>query len=121
MASNISFEKFSFPGQQRTLDLGYSWDADFPLALRVGPSPANSVGPTVTESIQALKDLTASGKLKEIVRQHGGAVLIRGLPITTPQVYSDIAHAFGFRAHEEVGRPPLRTVLAKNVKTANEG
>lgn len=48
-------------------------------------------------------------------------MLFRGLPIQTPDDYSEIAHAFGFSAHEEVGRPPIRTVVAKNVKTANEG
>lgn len=35
--------------------------------------------------------------------------------------YSQIAHAFGFKAHEEVGRPPLRIVLAPNIKAVNEG
>lgn len=119
MASKISFEEFHFHGQQRTRDLGHNWDADFPLALRA-VSPTNRVL-TVADSVQALEDLSRSGKIKELVRKHGGAVLIRGLPITSPQAYSDVAHAFGFRAHEEVGRPPLRTILAKNVKTANEG
>lgn len=32
-----------------------------------------------------------------------------------------MAHAFGFKVHEEVGRPPNSTVLAKNVETVNEG
>lgn len=68
-----------------------------------------------------MKELASSGKLPELEKRHGGAILVRGLPITSPDSYSEIAHAFGFRPHEEVGRPPLRTVLAKNVKTANEG
>lgn len=116
MAPQVTFEEFEFAGQQRTKDLGFGWDAPFPLALKV-----SSAEPTVESSIEALKELTISGKLFELVQKHGGAVLIRGLPIDSPQTYSEIAHAFGFRAHEEVGRPPLRTVLAKNVKTANEG
>lgn len=61
------------------------------------------------------------GELDRLVKRHGGALIIRGLPIKTPEDYSKVAHAFGFVAHEEVGRPPIRTVLAKNVKTANEG
>ncbi|KAI7784386.1 hypothetical protein LA080_010169 [Diaporthe eres] len=38
-----------------------------------------------------------------------------------PSLQDKVAHAFGFVAHEEVGRPPIRTVLARNIKTANEG
>lgn len=117
MATPVSFEEFTFEGQQRTKALGFDWDAPFPLALKaVTPKTA-----TLQDYIEAIRELSASGKLHKLVNQHGGAVLIRGLPIKNPQDYSDVAHAFGFRAHEEVGRPPMRTVLAKNVKTANEG
>ncbi|CAH0053819.1 unnamed protein product [Clonostachys solani] len=117
MASQISFDEFTFEGQQSTKNLGFDWDAPFPLALQaVSPSSA-----TLQDHIEALKELTKSGKIFDLVKKHGGAVLIRGLPIDNAQDYSDAAHAFGFRAHEEVGRPPARTVLAKNVKTANEG
>lgn len=117
MTTPVSFEEFAFEGQQNTKTLGFGWDASFPLALKaVTPRTA-----TLQEYIEAIKRLAVSGKLPELVKQHGGAVLIRGIPINSPQDYSDVAHAFGFRAHEEVGRPPMRTVLAKNVKTANEG
>lgn len=117
MAPSITFNDFAFEGQQSTAALGFPWDAPFPLALRAESSePA-----TVQDHVGALKQLAASGKIFELVRKHGGAVLIRGLPIETPQDYSELAHAFGFDAHEEVGRPPMRTVLAKNIKTANEG
>lgn len=113
----ITFEDFTFEGQQSTKTLGFDWDAPFPLALK-----ANAEGSaTLQDYVTALKQLSESGKIFELVRKHGGAVLIRGLPIKTPQDYSELAHAFGFRAHEEVGRPPMRTVLAKNIKTANEG
>ncbi|KAH8657864.1 hypothetical protein BX600DRAFT_60604 [Xylariales sp. PMI_506] len=117
MSTKPKFEAFKFEGQQNTADFGFGHSAEFPLALKV----AGDSVPTVEESIQAIKELAESGEIFRDVRQHGGAVLIRGLPINTPQEYSDIAHAFGFPAHEEVGRPPIRTILAKNVKTANEG
>jgi hypothetical protein len=117
MAPVITFEPFAFDGQKSTKSLGFDWEASFPLALETkASSPA-----ALSDYVAALKELTTSGDLFRLVRQHGGAVLIRGLPIHTPQDYSDLAHAFGFAGHEEVGRPPMRTVLAKNVKTANEG
>ncbi|KAI0973182.1 hypothetical protein F4678DRAFT_40667 [Xylaria arbuscula] len=116
MSKRHSFEEFNFAGQQNTAKFELR-GAPFPLALR----PADSWEPTISESIDTIKHLVQSENLLGQVREHGGAVLFRGLPITTPQEYSEVAHAFGFEAHEEVGRPPLRTVLAKNVKTANEG
>ncbi|KEZ41886.1 hypothetical protein SAPIO_CDS6575 [Scedosporium apiospermum] len=117
MASKISFEEFNFDGQLSTRALGFGWDSRFPLALQaVSSEPAN-----LPDYINALSEFAKSGKVFDLVREHGGAVLIRGLPINNPHDYSDLAHTFGLRAHEEVGRPPLRTVLAPNVKTANEG
>ncbi|KAI1759775.1 Clavaminate synthase-like protein [Hypoxylon sp. FL1150] len=111
------FEVFTFAGQQDTTSFGLNTSALFPLALE----PIRDWEPTLEESTNTIKELSESGQFLEDVKRHGGAVLIRGLPIRTPQDFSDVAHAFGFPAHEEVGRPPLRTVLAKNVKTANEG
>lgn len=110
-------ESFAFEGQQRTATFGYDADHPFPLALQVQPDWK----PTVSEAVSHIESLSSSGKLFQLVQQHGGALLIRGLPISDAESYSQIAHAFGFSAHEEVGRPPVRTVLAKNVKTANEG
>ena len=118
MSSPISFQEFSFAGQQSTKTLGFEWDASFPLALQAVSSAEET---TLKASIDALKELAQSGEVQQLSKQHGGAILFRGLPIKTPQDYSEVAHAFGFRPHEEVGRPPMRTVLAKNVKTANEG
>ncbi|KAF2034203.1 Clavaminate synthase-like protein [Setomelanomma holmii] len=77
--------------------------------------------PNVSEAVAQIESLSTSGTLFNLVQKHGGALLIRGLPISDAESYSQIAHAFRFLAHEEVGRPPVRTILAKNVKTANEG
>ncbi|KAF4464220.1 taurine catabolism dioxygenase [Fusarium albosuccineum] len=110
------FKPFTFEGQQDTANFGLGWSAPFPLALQA-PAGASDV----SNSVQLLRDFTQSGELYRLIAHHGGAILIRGLPLKTPDDYSKVAHAFGFRPHIEVGRPPLRTVLAPNVKTANEG
>lgn len=109
------FEAFKVPGQQDTAKFGLSWSSSFPLGLKANKTL------TLTESIEAVQRFTWSGDLIKLIGQHGGAALIRGLPIKPPDDYSKVAHAFGFRPHVEVGRPPLRTLLAPNVKTANEG
>ncbi|GKT93903.1 taurine catabolism dioxygenase [Colletotrichum tofieldiae] len=113
--TSLPFEPFEVPGQQDTATFGLSWSSPFPLGLKA----TNAL--SLSEGIEAIKNLTQSGDLVRLVKHHGGAILIRGLPIETPDDYSKVAHAFGFRPHIEVGRPPLRTVLAPNVKTANEG
>ncbi|KAJ3548031.1 hypothetical protein NM208_g1207 [Fusarium decemcellulare] len=110
------FKPFTFEGQQDTANFGLGWSAPFPLALQAPASASD-----VSKSVQLLRDFTQSGELHRLIARHGGAILIRGLPLKTPDDYSKVAHAFGFRPHIEVGRPPLRTVLAPNVKTANEG
>lgn len=112
-----SFEEFTFEGQKNTAELGFSSSLPFPLALQL----KGGIEATLEAVINAVATISKSGELFELVQQHGGALLIRGLPIHTADDYSAIAHAFGFSAHEEVGRPPNRSVLAKNVKTANEG
>ncbi|KAI0130325.1 hypothetical protein BJ170DRAFT_578513 [Xylariales sp. AK1849] len=117
MSNSHVFESFTFEGQQDTASFSFGHSAPFPLALK----PAGGWEPTLAESIATIKRLSVSGVIFEQVQKHGGALLIRGLPIKTAQDYSEVAHAFGFPAHEEVGRPPIRTVVARNVKTANEG
>lgn len=112
---DLSLEQFSFVGQQDTADFGLPFSAPFPLALKV--SDAN----TIPQSVEVIRNFAQSGELARLAKQHGGAILFRGLPLKTPDDYSKVAHAFCFRPHVEVGRPPLRTVLAPNVKTANEG
>ncbi|KAF8912284.1 hypothetical protein CPB85DRAFT_1508865, partial [Mucidula mucida] len=51
-----------------------------------------------------------------------GAVVFRGFGVETAEAFS----RFGFATkvgppHDEVGRPPVRTIYAENVVTANEG
>ncbi|KAL4938457.1 hypothetical protein BDV06DRAFT_231878 [Aspergillus oleicola] len=109
------FEPFEFDGQRDTEDFGLPLSAPFPLALK-----ATNIT-TVPEAVSAIRSFTNSNALRSLTRKHGGAILIRGPPIATPHDYSEIAHAFGLKPHIKIGRPPLRTILAPNVKTANEG
>ncbi|GKT49484.1 clavaminate synthase-like protein At3g21360 [Colletotrichum spaethianum] len=109
------FEPFTVPGQHDTAAFGLPWSSPFPLGLKATKALS------LSNSIEVIKSFTQSGDLARLIKHHAGAILIRGLPIETPDDYSKVAHAFGFRPHVEVGRPPLRTVLAPNVKTANEG
>ncbi|KAF2115382.1 hypothetical protein BDV96DRAFT_687324 [Lophiotrema nucula] len=115
--SDSSFTEFTFAGQQQVRDFGYEVDQPFPLALKA----KDDWEPTLDEAVYSIEKWTKSGQLLQLVQEHGGAVLFRGLPVKTADDYSRVAHALGFSWHEEVGRPPLRTVLAPNVKTANEG
>lgn len=108
---------FHFEGQKDTAAFLPLSRTEFPLALQ----PANGWTPSLQESIEAIQEMTRTGERQRLLHKHGGALLLRGLPIKTAGDFSEIAHAFGFVAHEEVGRPPIRTVLARNIKTANEG
>ncbi|CRG83305.1 hypothetical protein PISL3812_00656 [Talaromyces islandicus] len=111
-----TLEPFVFEGQQDTATFGLVWSAPFPLALSVKNGTSD-----LSASVELIRDFVRSGELHRLIKHHGGAILIRGLSLSTPDDYSKVAHAFGFRPHVEIGRPPLRTVLAPNVKTANEG
>jgi alpha-ketoglutarate-dependent taurine dioxygenase len=109
------FQPLELMNAQHSSNFGLSTSKSFPLALQTTSSIP------VQEAIAAISKLRNTGQLLTLLNENGGALLLRGIPIRTPADYSEVAHAFGFAAHEEVGRPPLRTVLARNVKTANEG
>ncbi|KUI72472.1 hypothetical protein VM1G_07564 [Cytospora mali] len=117
MVNHHKLEPFSFEGQKDIQAFTSLPSGAFPLALQ----PEGDWKPTLQESVDAIRQLATSGELKRLSQEHGGALLVRGLPIRSAEDYSEVAHAFGFVAHEEVGRPPIRTILANNVKTANEG
>lgn len=115
-SNDTPYTVFTFDGQQDTANFGLPWSAPFPLAISVDDKIKS-----IPDAVEAIRQFVQSGDLHSLVKRHGGAILFRGLPLETPDDYSKVAHAFGFRPHIEVGRPPLRTVLAPNVKTANEG
>ncbi|BGP45068.1 hypothetical protein JCM10450v2_000885 [Rhodotorula kratochvilovae] len=84
--------------------------------------PAAST-PNIEAAVEAVSAWADPGVLKKQLLTHGGALILRGLPLPTPDDFSKVIHAskVGTVPHEEVGRPPKRTVLAPAVSTANEG
>ncbi|GAA5966880.1 hypothetical protein JCM21900_001953 [Sporobolomyces salmonicolor] len=121
MVQPASFVDFDFPGQ-RTLSSAPWIGTDsesrlFPLALRT-----TSQIKTLEEFVASIERLADEDAIVPLLNLHGGAILFRGTHATTPSDFSRIAHAFKIGTpHEELANPVIRTVLAKNVATANEG
>ncbi|KAF2711035.1 Clavaminate synthase-like protein, partial [Pleomassaria siparia CBS 279.74] len=64
--------------------------------------------------------LTSTGSIRNLLTKHG-AIYFQDLGLANASEFSDFAHAFSWTPHEDIGNPVRRTVLAKNVATANEG
>lgn len=66
----------------------------------------------VAGAVKLVEQWAASGELKETLKAHGGALVLRGLPLPTADAFSKVAFAtkVGTVPHVEVGRPPKRTV-----------
>ncbi|KAK0643287.1 hypothetical protein B0T16DRAFT_391837 [Cercophora newfieldiana] len=101
-------------GPSVSLPAPYPAGTSFPLSLR--PSNDSSFAEITTE----IRDLAASGQIRTLLDKHG-AIYFQGLGLKDAHEFSKFAHAFGWKAHEDIGNPVRRTVLAKNVATANEG
>ncbi|GJN91803.1 hypothetical protein Rhopal_004826-T1 [Rhodotorula paludigena] len=103
---------------QHTLPVEVFGEAAFPGVYHLSQ-------PTVDldVALATLSTWAESGELKKQLVAHGGALLLRGLPLPTPHEFSQamFASKVGTVPHVEVGRPPKRTVLAPAVSTANEG
>lgn len=93
----------------------YPEGTSFPLSL--APKPAEASKQAI---IDAVRELTKTGQLQQILEEHG-AVYFQGLGLKDADEFSEFAHAFGWFPHEDIGNPVRRTILAKNVATANEG
>ncbi|GAA5904954.1 hypothetical protein JCM6882_002403 [Rhodosporidiobolus microsporus] len=120
-SSASGFVEVSAPFQRTLPSVSFphlASSASFPGLYRLS-SPVHSV----EEAVAALSRWAETGDLKATLKAHGGALLLRGLPLSDPHAFSKIASAsrVGTQPHEEVGRPPKRTVLAPAVSTANEG
>ncbi|KAH7110062.1 hypothetical protein B0J11DRAFT_512602 [Dendryphion nanum] len=87
----------------------------FPLSLK--PSSSNA---SLPEKIEDIKRLVQSGQIRTLLNAHGG-IYFQDLNLQNADEFSQFAHAFGYVPHEDIGNPVRRTVLAKNVATANEG
>lgn len=93
----------------------YSEETEFPLSLAAF-EPNTHIADLVVE----IEGLSTSGKLRSLLNKHG-AVYFQNLSLQSAEEFSQFAHAFGWAAHEDIGNPVRRTILAKNVATANEG
>ncbi|KAK4212629.1 Clavaminate synthase-like protein [Rhypophila decipiens] len=90
-------------------------DALLPLSL--APTNRNASLSQITAEI---RDLKASGRIQDLLDRHG-AIYFQNLGLKSADEFSEFAHAFGWKPHEDIGNPVRRTILAKNVATANEG
>uniref|UniRef100_A0A0W0FBM3 TauD/TfdA-like domain-containing protein n=1 Tax=Moniliophthora roreri TaxID=221103 RepID=A0A0W0FBM3_MONRR len=104
-----NLQPISTPGQ-RILPSG----AVFPYVASPAPDDSN----TLRDWIQAAS--TWQEKLEKLLDDHG-ALILRGLPITTADEFSQFLHSFGWTPHVDVGNMAKRKVLAPNVARANEG
>lgn len=68
----------------------------------------------------AIRELSSKGTIRELLTCHGG-IYFQKLGLSSADEFSQFASAFGWVAHEDIGNPVRRTVLAYNVATANEG
>lgn len=87
----------------------------FPLSLTPTQPDAS-----IEELLAAVRDLSETGQLSKILAKNG-AIYFQNLGLKDAHEFSKFAHAFGWLPHEDIGNPVRRTVLAKNVATANEG
>ncbi|KAK3379057.1 hypothetical protein B0T24DRAFT_144790 [Lasiosphaeria ovina] len=102
-------------GPSISLPAPYPEGTAFPLSL----SPARA-GVSLDDITAEIRELAASGRISGLLDRHG-AVYFQDLGLKNAHEFSKFAHAFGWLPHEDIGNPVRRTVLAKNVATANEG
>lgn len=93
----------------------YPKGVGFPFSL----APSNSTT-SAAELSDSIKNLTKSGRAQEILNAFG-AIYFQNLKLETAEQFSDFAHAFGWKPHEDIGTTVRRIVHAKNVSIANEG
>ncbi|VUC32906.1 unnamed protein product [Clonostachys rosea] len=113
---SITFEPFDVPG-------GRTYYGNvLPFGLQVKNSTNGA--PPVADSVAALREYSASGKIQELLDQHG-AVLIRGFGHPSAETFAELVgaaeQARGYHPHEQIGLAGKRNEVAKNVWTANEG
>ena len=70
--------------------------------------------------ISGIREVAETGAIRKLLNTHG-AIYFQNLGLKDADEFSKFTHAFGWVPHEDIGNPVRRTVLAKNVATANEG
>lgn len=98
-----------------TVKLQLQQQTDFPISL--APSDRDA---KVDDIVAAARDLAVTGQVRNLLDKHG-AIYFQNLKLQDAHEFSKFAHAFGWLPHEDIGNPVRRTILAKNVATANEG
>jgi len=93
----------------------YPVQTTFPLALTPS-NPESSISSLVNE----IKHLSQTNTIRSLLTQHGG-IYFSNLGLKDAEEFSQLAAAFGWSPHEDIGNPVRRTVHAYNVATANEG
>ncbi|SPO06350.1 uncharacterized protein DNG_09039 [Cephalotrichum gorgonifer] len=101
-------------GPSVSLPAPYPVGTDFPFSFAITDEYSKE------DTITAVIELVESGGLRKILDRHG-AIYFQNLALQSADEFSNFAHAFGWLPHEDIGNPVRRTVLAKNVATANEG
>jgi hypothetical protein len=115
----VEFEPYQVPGART------HHGNVLPYGLQVKGSgiPSQAVL-SVEDAAASLRSLAESGKIDELLNEHG-AVLIHGIGNASAETYSKLINAIeegrGSHPFEQVGVAGKRTILAKNVFTANEG
>ena len=102
-------------GPSVSLPAPYADGTAFPLSLTTDQSAASS-----EDVLSEIQKLSSSGELQNLLNKHG-AIYFQNLNLQDADEFSKFTHAFGWLPHEDIGNPVRRTILAKNVATANEG
>ncbi|KAH8172081.1 taurine catabolism dioxygenase tauD, tfdA family protein [Sarocladium implicatum] len=115
----VQLDEFAVPGARE-----YYGNA-LPYGLQVtSANKADGEAPAVSDSAAALRSLAESGRITELLDRHGAA-LIRGAGHPSADTFAELINAIeegrGSHPYEQIGLAGKRTVLAKNVWTANEG
>jgi hypothetical protein len=112
--ADVTFQTTAYcPSVQ--LQAPYPPNTTFPLSL----SPVDSSVP-LSKLVSSIQNLTSTGTIRNLLTKHG-AIYFKDLNLKDASEFSQFAYAFGWTPHEDIGNPVRRTVLAKNVATANEG
>ncbi|CAI6092781.1 unnamed protein product [Clonostachys chloroleuca] len=89
-----------------------------------GNASIDDAPPSVADSAGALREYAASGKIQELLNQHG-AVLTRAFGHPSAETLADLVgaaeQARGYHPYEKIGLTGRGNEVANNVWTANEG
>ena len=107
-------------------NLVYSWNDELPATIHAPDSPlfpllALAKAKAEAETAPSIRDYAEAARtlLKEHLTDHG-AVLLRGLPLSSGVDYSEFVEALGWEALKLGGGGTQRSDVAKGVRTASD-